>query len=357
MQVTPVNSSASVTPAQGGSTATPAGSAPAIPTSASSTSPDDSSRSAATSAGAGAGVWQQWLFGYGVGRLYDATIGPWLRQSTEAMLGRPKTPAYVPPNTPGFLARDMVSGIAGFLVGQNAFNFLNRVMTRGAGNSANLLTTSGGLSGAQAAAGHFGMAAFQRLAGQTIIMTMLFTALDAVFANFLGPKVESGVNGMFGLKVKATAKTSADGTIPQNLMRVDSEQLARNFVRNVLGGITYSTTLATIGASVARMAISAVPGPGGALLGALGSAFTASLVCGVVDAVVGAYAANVAQGTVRAVKKRLGKKLSVEKSGDVISVMGDQVSGTVKGVVVPFVVATMANQQAAFIRGLAPPPR
>lgn len=295
----------------------------------------------------------QFAVNYVAGRLYDATLGPVIRQSTEKVLGHKKTPAYKPPLTLSFLARDLAYSVSAFLLGQHAFAYLSRGSSSA---KTSILTTSAGVSGATAGsvAGSLTLGAVKSIAGQTFVMTGLFTMLDALFANGVGPMIENGVNKVLGKKRSATSLTNKDGTVPNSAMHTTVEQFSRNLVRNFCGGITYTLVLRTIGSQAASAIATQIGGPAGALIAGIATSLIASQIAGMQDQFFGQKISSLAQQGVRLVKKKMGKKLDPVQNGDVVPVLGDRVSGAARGVVVPFVTAVVGNQQSAFIRSITP---
>lgn len=297
-------------------------------------------------------TWQQLLMSYGFSRLYQATAGPWIRQTAERVLGQDPTPAYVPPTTPGFLARDLMGTALSFV----ASTRLLQVLNGGAVAGASLLTTSGGASGAAAAAGAgaFTAAAMRRVLGHTLAMTVVGTAVDALVANQLGPTVEQAVNKVFGVKADTTMKSQKDGTVPTNTVKTSPEQFVRNFAHSLLGALTYSTVLGTAGMAVSRIVAQRVAGPGGALAAGVAGALVAGAAVDIEDRLLGRRAADLAQDAYRAVAGSMGVKLGPEKNDDIIPVPGDRVAWAVGGVAVPFATALATGQQTQFLRSIVP---
>lgn len=297
-------------------------------------------------------TWQQVLISYGATRVYQATASPWIRQTSERLLGRDPTPAYVPPTTPGFLARDLLATSLSFVAGTK----LMSILRGGASAGANLLTTSSGVSGAAAGAGAgaFTASAMRRIMGQSAAMMIMGTALDAAMANKLGPSVENAVNGVFGIKSAATVKSQKDGTVPTSMVKTSPEQFVRNFAHSLLGAMTYSTVLGTAGARVAGMVAARVAGPGGALLAGVSAALVAGIAVDIEDRLVGVRAANLAQDAYRGVASLLGHKLEPKKNDDIIPVPGDRVAWAVGGVAIPFATAVASGQQSQFLGSITP---
>lgn len=295
---------------------------------------------------------QQFAISYGVGRLYDASIGPLIRQGTEKILQKPHTPAYKPPNTIPYLVRDVAYTVSAFLLGQHAFAWLSRGSQQG--GATNMLTTASGVSGATAGAiaGKLTLGAVKSMVGQTALMTLLFSTLDAVFANKLGPAIEGGVNTILGKKRKSTNLSTKDGTVPTNSMRTSGEQFTRNLVRNFCSGMTYALVLRTVGSQVAASIAGTVGGPAGALIAGIAVSLVASQIAGYQDQFFGRKISSLAQTGLRTVKKSLGLKLDKKIDTDVVPVTGDRVSGSVRGVVVPFLTALASGQQQGFMRSI-----
>lgn len=304
-------------------------------------------------------VWQQLLINYGIGRLYHGTAGPWIRQHVEAVMGHKKTPAYKPPLTPGFLVRDLATTATGLMVNQRILGMLNGATHAAragvARNVPNLLTTSAGIAGATAgaAAGQITMAALRKVAGQTVVMTLATTAIDAMFANKVGPKIESTVNGMLGLKASATVQSKRNGTVPSSTVKTSPEQFVRNFSRSLTSSLTYSTVLSTVGTEVGRAVAMRVAGPGGALLGGIAGAIIAGAVVSVEDRLIGQRVANVMQDVYRGVAKLAGKKVGKKQNEDVIPVAGDRVSWAIGGALIPFGTAALTGQQSAYSQSVS----
>jgi len=278
-----------------------------------------------------------------------------VRQNTERLLGRAATPAYRPELTPGYLVRDLATSVMGFFVGQGALRAVRGALGQATTGSA--LVSSGGLSGQQAAAA----AARGITAGAlgTMVATSLgtqfaFTLLDWTLSNHLGPPIERNVNRVLGFEQGRTSRSAKDGTIPTHMMKMDAEQAARNFGRNAANSSVYAITSATIGAQIARSVVAAVPGAGGALLGAVGSALVSSVFTGVWDSWMGGRAASAAQHGVRGIKRALGKPVSAAPPGDVVLVPGDRLAKSLRGVMVPFTTAAFTGQNAAFLRSITP---
>lgn len=301
--------------------------------------------------------WQQWLFNYGAGYAFDRLLSPPIRQGTERLLGRRSSKAYRPDLTPGYLARDVFTSVAGYAVGQRALRIAQSVT--GQARAGSSLVSSGGLVGQQAVSAAAGLTAgtLGSMVVSSMATSMAFTFLDMLLANRVGGPIEDGVNRLLGYRGKRGARSGKDGsTVPTHMVRMDSEQAARNFGRNSVNAAAYALTSATLGAEIARAAVGALPGAGGALVGAVGSAVAASVVAGVLDAWVGARVANASQTGLRAVKRLLGKPVAPRKVGDVVQVPGDRFSRSVRGVMVPWVTAAVSGQSASFVQSITPPP-
>lgn len=317
-------------------------------------------RAGGAARGRGAGA-ELYIINYGIGRLYDATLGPFLRQTTQKAFGQKYTPPYVPPRSIGFLAREMVYGGLSFLVGKAAFGMLVS-NAQGAGKALNPLLTSGGIAGASAgaaAAQGITTMAFRGLVMRSLVMTSVFTALDAMFAATVGPKVESGVNGIFGKK-ESTTTTNIRGGVPLNTVKVTFEQGTRNFARSFLGGLTYTIALREFGMLASKAVFAGLGvGPVGAIVGALSASLVAAAVTGIVMSAIETPAADMAQKGVRLLKKSLGKKLDPQGAQpDVVATPGDRLNGSVRSVALPYVTAALTGNQAVFMQGLtgvAPP--
>jgi hypothetical protein len=293
-------------------------------------------------------VWQQYLLSYGLGRVYDATIGPSIRGVYEHAIGHPTSRGYVPPNTPGFLVRDLLYGGMSLVLGQN----LSRIMNRG---GTNLLTTSMSMWGAtaQAASKQAMRGALMRMAGMSVASTVAFTAFDGLFGTWIGPEVERGVNRIFGKDGHTDHSKSGVTGVPGHTMSVTVEQSARNIARNISGSFAYTAALLFVGNPLTRSIMASIPGTGGVLAGALAASASASLIGGAVGKLTDPIVCEAAQQAVRGVKRLLHMPLDPTGNADYKILPGDRVSGAAKGVAVPFATSMLTGQQAAFIAGLA----
>jgi hypothetical protein len=309
---------------------------------------------------AGPGAFEQLLLSYAAGRLYYGFAGPWLRQHVEKAIGHDPKPAYVPPTTLGFLARDLFSTGLSFVVSQQAMRIIQGIGSAAgaaARDAPNLLVTSGGASGAAAGAGAgaFSLAALQRIAGTTLAMTVVATAVDAVVANKLGPKIEHAVGSAVGEDGTATVKSGKkDGTPPNNTVHTNAEQFARNFAHNALGSIAYSTVLGTVGTEAATLVAGVIPGAAGGLLGGIAAALVAGFAVSVEDKYVAMPVAGLLQDGVRTVERMLGRKVGAKHDEDVIPVPGDRVSWAIGGVFTPFATAALTGQTQGFLNSVMP---
>ena len=300
-------------------------------------------------------MWAPFLISYAFGRLYYGTVGPWLRQATEKLAGHPQTPAYKPPMTWGFLARDLTMGAVSFVVTSKAFALMNQA----AHGAQNLLTTSGGSAGAvaDAAAGQTTLQALGRVTGQTLAMTVIGTALDAVFANKVGPAIEHGVDRLTGHKGSATIMTNKDGTVPSNTVHTSPEQFLRNFAHSACASVTYSAVVGMMGPDIARAVGARIAGPLGGLLGAVATALLAGGIVTTEDRMIGTHVADILQDAWRGAQLLLGMPPTRKKEdGDVVPVPGDRVSWALGGVLVPFGTALATHNERHFLSSLTPGP-
>ncbi len=300
---------------------------------------------------AGVPAWQQLLVSFGLGKLYMSTAGPWIRQHVESLLGHPHTPAYKPPLTPAFLIRDYITQGTHLLAGQHLMKVL--ASTRGE-TAPNLLTTSAGAAGAAASAGagQLSLAALRRISGTAIAMTLLTTAIDAAFANQLGPRIETTVNHLLGTTAAPTVKTQRDGTVPQSTVRTSPEQFVRNFGHSLAGSITYAAVLGTVGREVSRAVATCIAGPAGALVGGMAGALIGGIAVSAEDRLIGSRVADLMQDAYRGVAQLAGFTLGPRRHGDVIPVVGDRVALAIGGALVPYGTALATGQRTQYLRSI-----
>lgn len=306
---------------------------------------------------------------YTAGRVYDATLGPWIRQATQSALKQPHTDPYVPPNTPGFLARDLAYNGLSFLVVDKSFGWLT---SRGASQAAaQAATKAGGASTAvrqlvgangftavnAAAAAAIGptaaAAAFKSLIGRTFVIAGLVTVLDAAYAATIGPKLEQAVNLPFGI-TKSANTDKIRGGVPLNTVKQTVEQASRQFGRTFTSVVTYTVIWKELGSVIARAIATRMGGPVGGIVGALAGTLATSAVNHGVIAAIGTKASDVTQGIVRTGKRVLGKKLDEAPPKDVIATMGDRVASSVKGVLVPMSTAFASGHAKTFADSVLP---
>jgi hypothetical protein len=317
---------------------------------------------------------------YAAGRLYDATLGPWIRQKTQATLKQKKTDPYIPPNTPGFLARDLAYQGLSFVVVDKSFQWLTSrgsvgaAAAKGAAATAgsNVLATSAvaaknavktsttlkqlvGANGFTAvnasAAAAIGpaatAAAFRALAGRTLVIAGLVSALDAGYAATIGPKLEEMVNLPFGIK-KSANTDKIRGGVPLNTVKQTFEQASRQFGRTFTSALTYTVIWKELGSVVARAIALRMGGPMGGVVGALAGTVATSAVNHAVISAVGDEVSTLFQQGARAGKRVLGKELDQTAPRDVVSTMGDRVSSSVKGVLIPMTTAFGSGHKQMF---------
>ncbi len=311
---------------------------------------------------------------YAIGRVYDATAGPAIRQGTQAALRQKHTEPFIPPTTPGYLARDLAYNALGFLLIDKSFSWLvARDAVKHAGTAASAaaakgasqfgmgLVSVGGLLGMNASVGSAATPAaiatsFQKMLGRTALVAAMVTALDAAYAATLGPRVESAVNKMFG-KNESTDVKDIRGGVPLNTVRQTLEQASRQFARTFLGASAYTVVWKEAGLPMAAMVRAAIGGgPAAAIAGAVAGTLLTSVINHQIQTTLGPAFGDLAQGIVRQVKSVLGRPLDPPRKRDVVATMGDRVSNNARSVVVPLLTALFSGQMRAFTSSLGPAP-
>lgn len=312
-------------------------------------------------AAAGAGnpswlpMWGQYGVSTAIGHFFHIFGSPIVRNTTERLLGNKVDKPYKPPNTPGFLARELTYGI-----GVSYLNIaLMKALLKRAGRatSENMLTSASGTIGAngalaKGASGAAVTAAFRGMLFRNAVLCGSLAVLDAVWGAKLGGMVESGVNRALGMKQEATTTKEISSNVPMNTVKQTREQTVRQFSRSFIATTTYTIAWQAVGSLVAKQIFGAVGGPVGAIAGAFGGAMATTMFNHVVLWAIGPPVGDALQAATRGVERLLGLPVDAKTPSDVVPKIGDRVANSLEAAVIPFATALIAGQLPQYMKSL-----
>jgi hypothetical protein len=339
------------------------GAAPAPATAQSSDDEERRRREAAREGGPGGGfhlpLVGQLIVSCGLDHIFDNTLSPRIRNGTEKLLGHHPDKPYMPPNTPGFVAREMVYGVGATFLDNALMGWLLKMS--GHATTTNMVTSAAGSVGANvgAAAGALtadaATAAVRGMIFRNFVTCAAGAALDAIYGGRIGPTVEHLVNKVFHVHEDAPkAPTKLSSNTPLNTVKQTHEQTVRAFARMFTASTSYTVIWQLVGSKVAKGLFMRYGGPAGAIASAFGAMLCNTMINHAVMWAIGTPICDAAQGATRLVEKAFHMPLDKKTPEDVVPAIGDRMSIAVDAAIVPFMTALISGQLGSYMESLKP---